>query len=127
MASTTVNDEKLTLKKLENHFIKTVVGAFALAVIAGFFSSYAFFYKTTDNLEELNKNKLEQKQEVKELQVGVDGIKKDVSDIKSALSNTDIYTNYNKENIKTLQSEITDIKKSQEEMLKLLYEIKIRK
>jgi peptidoglycan hydrolase CwlO-like protein len=109
-------DDKLTLKKLQNHVIKTILGAFALAVVGASLTSYAFYHNTTYNLKELNDNKDETKNDIKVL-------KQDVNDIKVSLSNTGIYTTDNKEKIDILNEDIKEIKRSQEEMMKLLISI----
>jgi septal ring factor EnvC (AmiA/AmiB activator) len=114
------NEEKqLTLKSLQNHFVKALFGALAVAMISAFITSYVFYFNTNNNLDELNQNKSETKQDIKDL-------KKDVADIKMSLSNTTFYTTDNKERVKSLESEISDIRKQQDEMLKVLYEIKAK-
>ena len=115
--ATAQEDGSLTLKKLQNHLIKTMAGALAVALIGAFITSYGFYYHTTDSIEELNNSKTESRQDIKDLKI-------DVNEIKTSLSNTGIYTNNNKEDIKTLRQDVNDIKKSQDEMLKVLYEIK---
>ena len=110
-------DEKLTLKKLQNHLIKTFIGALGIAVVGAIITSWTFYSNTNFNLKELNQNKEETRQDIKEL-------KKDVGDIKISLSNTGLSTTGNQKEIDELKSDIKDIKKSQEEMLKLLLTIK---
>lgn len=119
MEAVAEQEEKLTLKKLQGHLIKTILGALGVALVGAFFTSYSFFYKTNTNIDELNTNKIETKQDIKEL-------KKDVNDIKISLTNTGFYTEDNKEKINNLEQDVKDIKKNQEEMVKLLYEIKSR-
>lgn len=106
-------DEKLTLKKLQNHLIKTILGAFAVAVVGAIITSYTFYNNTNYNLEELNQSKIETSQDIKEL-------KKDLNEIKISLSNTGLSTNSNQKEIDELKSDIKDIKKNQEEMIKIL-------
>jgi predicted transcriptional regulator len=64
---------------------------------------------------------------MKELKDNVEGIKTDVAEIKTSLSNTGIYTTDNKERISTLEADVKEIKESQVEMIKILYELKARK
>jgi len=117
---TTVPQEKpLTLKSLQNHLIKALFGALGVALVGAFFTSYTFYFNANNNLQELNKNKSETKQDIKDL-------KTDVADIKMTLSNTTFYTTDNKEKVKSLEGEISDMRKQQDEMLKLLYEIKAK-
>jgi len=110
-------EDKLTLKSLQNHLIKTVLGALAVTLVGAFITSYAFHINTNNNLDELNKNKSETKADIREL-------KNDVAEIKTSLSNTNIYTVSNKEKAQSLENQISEIKKQQDEMVKLLYEIK---
>lgn len=115
---TTVQNEKKP-STFNTHFFKSIIGALAVALVGAFFTSYAFYYRTNSSIDELNNTKTETKQDIKDL-------KKDVSEIKTALSNTGIYTNNNQEEIKALKEDVRDIKKSQDEMLKVLYEIKAK-
>jgi peptidoglycan hydrolase CwlO-like protein len=108
-----IMDDKLTLKQLQNHLIKTILGAFAVAVVGAIITSYTFYTNTNYNLEELNQSKTETSQDIKEL-------KKDVNEIKLSLSNTGLSTTTNQKEIDELKADIKDIKKSQEEMMKLL-------
>lgn len=114
-----LKEDKITLKSLQKHLIKTIFGALVLALLGAFLTSYSFYFNANHNLDELNKNKDETKQDIKEL-------KKDVADIKTTLSNTTIYTTENKEKAKTLENEISDMRKQQDEMIKILYEIKAK-
>jgi cell division protein FtsL len=109
-------DERLTLKSLQNHLIKTILGALVVTIIGAFFTSYSFYYNTVNNITELNESKTETANDIKEL-------KKDVSEIKINLSETGIYTTANKEQIDNLNSDIKEIRKSQEEMMKILIEM----
>jgi len=120
MATTATVDDGLTLKKLQNHLIKTIAGALAVAIVGAFLTSSAFYYRTNYNLNELNQSKIEARQDIKEL-------KADVNDIKVSLSNTGIYTTDNKEKIDALNSDVKEIRKSQEEMLKILININNKK
>ena len=119
MEATVPQEEKLTLKLLEKHFIKALFGALAVALVGAFLTSYTFYFNANNNLQELNKNKSETKQDIKDL-------KTDVADIKMTLSNTTFYTTDNKEKVKSLETEISDMKRQQDEILKLLYEIKAK-
>lgn len=109
-------DEKLTLKTLQTHLVKTIIGALVVTIIGAFFTSYSFYYNTISNISELNESKTETANDIKEL-------KKDVSEIKINLSNTGIYTTANKEQINNLNNDIKEIRKSQEEMMKILIEM----
>ena len=119
METTSATEQPLTLKKLEGHIIKTIIGALIVAFIASVGSHYAFYYKATDDIQDLKNNKVEMKDDIKEL-------KSAVSDIKMAISNTGIYTNENKDKINSLEQDVKDIKLQQAEMLKVLYEIKAK-
>ena len=114
-----LKEEKITLKSLQKHLIKTIFGALGLALIGAFLTSYSFYFNANHNLDDLNKSKDETKQDIKEL-------KKDVSEIKTTLSNTTIYTTENKEKAKSLENDISDMRKQQDEMIKILYEIKAK-
>ncbi|MBK7362829.1 MAG: hypothetical protein IPJ01_11075, partial [Micavibrio sp.] len=81
--------------------------------------SYAFYFNTNNNLDSLNKSKEESNKDIKEL-------KNDVADIKMSLQNTTFYTTDNKEKVKSLEYQISEINKQQDEMLKILYEIKAK-
>jgi peptidoglycan hydrolase CwlO-like protein len=119
MEATAPQSENLTLKSLQNHVLKALFGALTVALISAFLTSWAFYYNTNNNLDDLNKNKSETSQDIKQL-------KSDVSDIKMTLSNTTFYTTDNKEKVKSLEVELSDMRKKQDEMLNLLYEIKAR-
>lgn len=110
-------EENLTLRTLQTHIIKAIIVAVISGILAAVVTSVAFYFNTTNNVDELTKDKVETKENIKEL-------KKDVADIKMTLSNTSIYTQENKDKAQNLQNEVSDIKKQQDEMLKLLYEIK---
>lgn len=109
-------DDKLTLKTLQSHLVKTIIGALVVTIIGAFFTSYSFYYNTINNISELNDSKIETANDIKEL-------KKDVSEIKINLSSTGIYTTANKEQINNLNNDIKEIRKSQEEMMKILIEM----
>jgi len=119
MEATAPQSENLTLKSLQNHVLKALFGALTVALISAFLTSWAFYYNTNNNLDDLNKNKSETSQDIKQL-------KSDVSDIKMTLSNTTFYTTDNKEKVKSLEVELSDMRKKQDEMINLLYEIKAR-
>lgn len=118
--ATTKKEENLSIKELQTHLIKTVLGALAVAMIGAFITSYISTYTTKNSIDELNKSKTETAQDIKSL-------KADVNDIKISLSNTGIYTNNNIDDIKALKDDVKEIKKGQEEMLKLLYQINLKK
>ena len=121
------NDNTLTIKKLESHLVKTILGALAVGIVGAFFTSLAFYYNSINKFDNLEQSKIETKIEMKELKDNVEGIKSDVSEIKTSLSNTGIYTTDNKERISTLEADVKEIKESQVEMIKILYELKARK
>ena len=121
------NDNTLTIKKLESHLVKTILGALAVGIVGAFFTSLAFYYNSINKFDNLEQSKIETKIEMKELKDNVEGIKSDVSEIKTSLSNTGIYTTDNKERISTLEADVKEIKASQVEMIKILYELKARK
>lgn len=121
------NEDRLTLKKLRNHLVLTVVTSIVLAIGSAVFTSYRFYLHTNYNLEELNQNKTEVKDEMKALKSDIDLIRSDISEIKTSVSNSGIYTDANKERISNLENDVKEIRKSQEEMLKVLYQIKGKK
>jgi len=109
-------EQNLSTKELQNHLIKTILGALAVALVGAFLTSYVSTYTTKNSIDELNKSKEETSKDIKAL-------KNDVNDIKISLSNTGIYTTNNIDDIKALKDDVKEIKKSQEEMLKLLYQM----
>ena len=119
MEATVPQEKPLTLKSLQNHLLKAILGALGVAIVSAITISLVFYFRTNSNLNDLNESKEETKQDIKEL-------KKDISEIKSSLSNTTFYTTDNKEKVKSLESQISDLKKQQDEMLKVLYEIKAK-
>lgn len=121
------NNDSITIKKLESHLVKTILGALAVGIVGAFFTSLAFYYNSINKFDELETNKNETKVEMKELKSNVEGIKADVAEIKTSLSNTGIYTTDNKERISNLEQDVKDIKEAQVEMIKILYELKARK
>lgn len=112
--------EELTLGELQKHLVKTIIGALGVALIGAFLTVYIATYKQGDDISELKNNNIETKEDIKQLKAAV-------SDIKIALSNNGIYTADNKEKIATLQQDVKDMKQQQDEMLKVLYEIKAKK
>ena len=108
--------EELTLKSLNTHLVKTIIGALAVAMVGSILTSFISNYTTQNSIDELNKSKTETAQDIKSL-------KADVNDIKLSLSNTGIYTTNNIDDIKALKDDVKEIKKSQDEMLKLLYQL----
>jgi len=120
-------NDTITIKKLESHLVKTIIGALAVGIVGAFFTSLAFYYNSINKFDNLEQSKIETKIEMKELKDNVEGIKSDVSEIKTSLSNTGIYTTDNKERISTLEADVKEIKESQVEMIKILYELKARK
>jgi cell division protein FtsB len=124
---TTAENDTITIKKLESHLVKTILGALAVGIVGAFFTSLAFYYNSINKFDNLEQSKIETKIEMKELKDNVEGIKTDVAEIKTSLSNTGIYTTDNKERISTLEADVKEIKESQIEMIKILYELKARK
>lgn len=120
-------NETITIKKLESHLVKTIIGALAVGIVGAFFTSLGFYYNSINKFDNLEQSKIETKIEMKELKDNVEGIKSDVSEIKTSLSNTGIYTTNNIERISTLEADVKEIKASQVEMIKILYELKARK
>lgn len=112
----TNKEQPLTLKSLEKHLVKTIFSSLTVALIGALLASFTFYYNTNSDLRELNESKEETKADIKTL-------KNDVSEIKTTLSGTNIYTNLNSEEVKSLKAEISDIKKQQQEMMKLLVEL----
>jgi len=127
METTVPENDTITIKKLESHLVKTILGALAVGIVGAFFTSLAFYYNSINKFDNLEQSKIETKIEMKELKDNVEGIKLDVSEIKTSLSNTGIYTTDNKERISTLEADVKEIKESQIEMIKILYELKARK
>jgi cell division protein FtsB len=124
---TTAENDTITIKKLESHLVKTILGALAVGIVGAFFTSLAFYYNSINKFDNLEQSKIQTKIEMKELKDNVEGIKTDVAEIKTSLSNTGIYTTDNKERISTLEADVKEIKESQIEMIKILYELKARK
>jgi ABC-type transport system substrate-binding protein len=120
-------ENNITIKKLESHLVKTILGALAVGIVGAFFTSLAFYYNSINKFQDLEQSKVETKVEMKELKDNVEGIKYDVGEIKTSLSNTGIYTTDNKERISTLEQDVKEIKESQVEMIKILYELKARR
>lgn len=120
-------NDTLTIKKLRNHLILTLLVSLILSGVTAVFTSYRFYLNTNNNLDELNENKIEVKQEMKELKNNMDLIKSDIAEIKTSVSNSGIYTDTHKERIVNLENDVKEIRKSQEEMLKVLYQIKGKK
>lgn len=120
MATASADDSNLTLKKLQNHLIKTILGALGVAIVGAFITSFVFYYRTNYNLNELNESKIETREDIKQL-------KENVNDIKVSLSNTGIYTTDNKEKIDALNADVKEIRKSQEEMMKILIQLNNKK
>lgn len=112
----TNKEQPLTLKSLEKHLVKTIFSSLTVALIGALLASFTFYYNTNSDLRELNESKEETKADIKTL-------KNDVSEIKTTLSGTNIYTNLNSEEVKSLKAEISDIKKQQQEMMRLLVEL----
>jgi cell division protein FtsB len=124
---TTAENDTITIKKLESHLVKTILGALAVGIVGAFFTSLGFYYNSINKFDNLEQSKIQTKIEMKELKDNVEGIKTDVAEIKTSLSNTGIYTTDNKERISTLEADVKEIKESQIEMIKILYELKARK
>lgn len=112
----TNKEQPLTLKSLEKHLVKTIFSSLTVALVGALLASFTFYYNTNSDLRELNESKEETKADIKTL-------KNDVSEIKTTLSGTNIYTNLNSEEVKSLKAEISDIKKQQQEMMRLLVEL----
>lgn len=120
-------EKTLTLKELQSHVIKTIVGALAVAVIGSFITIYSFYYSTINTIDNLKESKTETQSEIKELRISVDKINDNVNEIQTKLSNTNIYTDNNKEQIKSLNERMGNMEKKQDEMLNILYDIKSRR
>jgi peptidoglycan hydrolase CwlO-like protein len=114
-----VPEQTLTLKKAESHILVAIIGAFVISIFGAIGTSYAFYYRATDDINDLKSTKVEMRTDIKDL-------KSNVADIKMSLSNTGIYTDENKDKIKNLEQDVKDMKKQNDEMLKVLYEIKAR-
>lgn len=112
-------EQTLTLQKAQGHILVAIIGAFVISIFGAVGTSYAFYYRSTDDINDLKSNKIEMRTDIKEL-------KASVADIKMSISNTGIYTDENKDKIKNLEQDIKDMKKQNDEMLKVLYEIKAK-
>ena len=51
--------ESLTLKDLQKHLIKTIVGSIAGSILLGVISGFTFYYKTTASIDRLNEKQIE--------------------------------------------------------------------
>jgi septal ring factor EnvC (AmiA/AmiB activator) len=122
-----MSSETLTLKSLQTHLYKAFAGAFAISIVAAFSTAYAFYYRTTDSIEMLNVDKEDKKQEISNVKKDIGDIKSTLYSIQTGLSNNGIYTFNNKEQIRSLDDRVNNIEKKQDEMLKLLYEIKSKR
>jgi len=104
-----MSEEALTLKSLQSHLIKTVVGSVAGALIAGVIMGFSFYYKTSVTLDILNKEQTATREIVDKHteQLNKNTQSSSISDFQ----------------IKNLDIRMTSIEKNQQEILKLLIEI----
>ena len=63
---TTAENDTITIKKLESHLVKTILGALAVGIVGAFFTSLAFYHNSVNKFEELEQNKVDTKIEMKE-------------------------------------------------------------
>jgi len=116
MSEIAMKEEKLTLKSLQNHLIKTLLGSLALGIAGSLLTGYTWFLNMKTTVNELNEDRIETKRDISQL-------KKDISEIKITLNATSIYTDGNKSEVQELKKEISEIKNQQNEIIKLLYQI----
>lgn len=101
----------LTLKSLQSHLIKTVLGSVASAIVAGVIMFFIFYWNTTYTLENLTKT-------TNETRAIVDKHSEQLSKSSNSNSVSDV-------EIKNLQQRMSAIEESQKDIVKLLIEINI--
>lgn len=118
--------DELTPKKLQTHLVLMIVGALALGVVSSYFTAYGFYYNTLNTIDNLKESKIEAQSDIKELRISVGQINDHVSEIQTKLSTNNVYTDNNKEQIGAINERVGNVEKKQDEMLKVLYEIKAK-
>lgn len=101
--------EELSLKSLQSHLIKTVIGSVVSALIAGLIMGYSFYWQTKSSIERLT-------DEQKETKVLVDKHSEQLSKNNQDNSVSDVQ-------IKNLERRMTSIENTQKDMLSVLIEI----
>ena len=99
----------LTLKSLQSHLIKTVLGSVASAIVAGVIMFFIFYWNTTYTLDSLIKTTEETKAIVDKHSEQLNS-----SNNSNSVSNIEI---------KNLQQRMSAIEESQKDIVKLLIEI----
>ncbi len=107
--SEAVHEQPLTLKSLQSHLIKTIVGSLATAVVAGLLIVYSSYWQTKDAIERLT-------EEQKETRILVDKHSDLLTKSTESNSVSDVQ-------IKNLEQRMGAMEKTQQDMLRLLIEI----
>ena len=62
-----VKDKPLTIKALQKHIIYTIVGCIIITIIGGLTTSFTFYYKTTNELENIHNHNKKQDESINEI------------------------------------------------------------
>lgn len=104
-----MSEDNLTLKSLQSHLIKTVIGSVVAALVTAVIMGFSFYYKTSSSLEVLTKEQTETRELVNKHteQLNKNTQSSSVSDVQ----------------IKNLEARFSSMEKTQQDMLKILIEI----
>jgi Co/Zn/Cd efflux system component len=109
MSEATTQEQPLTLKSLQSHLIKTIVGALAVAILGAVLTAWGSHYQTKEAIEMLTKEQQETR-----------GIVDKHSELLSKSSESNSVSDVQ---IKNLEQRMTSMEKTQQDILKLLIEI----
>lgn len=104
-----MSEETITLKSLQSHLIKTVVGSVVAALVTGVIMGFSFYYKTSATLDVLTKEQTETREIVDK---HTEQLNKNIQS--SSVSDVQI---------KNLETRMSSMEKTQQDMLRILIEI----
>lgn len=105
--------ETLTLKDMQSHVIKTIIGSVITSLVAALVTGFAFYYKTTASIDRLNENQTDMKTTIEKHT--------------EQINNTNTGMGMTVVQQQAFEKRLVNIEESQKEILKVLIEIKNNK
>jgi predicted PurR-regulated permease PerM len=105
--------EALSLKQLQSHVIKTIVGSVITSLLVALITGFSFYFKTNAAIDKLNDNQTE--------------MKKTIEAHTEQINKTNTGMGMSEVQQEAFEKRLTNIEEGQKEIMKLLIELKNNK
>jgi len=119
-----LKEQPLTLKGLQKHLILTVLTTICLAVLGGIITSFAFYYNTNNDIEVLQTNDVKQSDDIENINATLKQINEKLGTTNTTTAVSDEKIKGLENTINNIEGDVSNIGKTQTEILKILGDIK---